>query len=105
MPRPLRLRQAKKSPAVWAGLFIEDCGECMHSNSTTLDQAIRPTFSNPIALQMIGTVGGDGVTEQWIGFSRGHRVAEQGVGLSGRNGVAEQWIGFSRRKSVECENR
>lgn len=80
----------------------------MHSDGTAFEQTVCTTFGNQIALQAIRAISGNGITEQWIGLSRGsNSVAEQWIGLSRRsNSIAKQWICLSSGgNSIQCEQR
>jgi len=77
----------------------------LRSSSAAFEQAIGTAFSDPIALQMIGTVRGYCVAEQRVSFGGRYGVAEQTVGLSSGDRVAEQRVGFSGGEGIQRKNR
>ena len=88
----LRIIPGIKNPTDQAGFFVEDCGKAIHSSDVVAVQTIGTIGGDGVALQTIRAIGGDGVALQTIRAIGGDGVALQTIRTIGSNGVALQAI-------------
>ena len=81
-----------KKPTDQAGFFVEDCGKAIHSSDVVAVQTIGTIGGDGVALQAIRAIGSNGLALQAVRAIGSDGVALQAIRAIGSNGVALQAI-------------